>query len=362
MSDLTAKFAELEEQLEAQNASVMAKLTSIESKLAESTATLDTLNNNGAVNTRYLLAALGALDPCKECPQPSLTVPPVITTPFPPTDDKCLRVQALLHAIHASAAKFDILNNLGIGFSPTLLSTAYNEIILSIGEPSTIPLPSWAEMASMGAYAITYVSLNVLVGTSLSEYLSPMLDDLRDAIYLTGTPAEGKGAYDSYISSSAVPTGANQLLRSLGYNELFSYYLDPANEVNLDGYDSAACSAPAGCFTLMEDYTFSIEKTRDDGLNYVTFPIPSWAGSVQWNVTFPAGFNVFWADTRPVDGDAFGPFLDSAGFSGNGADTWNNCLEHETWFGVGGFFSGFPNGTTYEITINSLIACPCEEE
>jgi len=357
MSDLTAKFTALEDQLAAQSATMEGYVDTVEAKLQAIANTLDLLNNNGSANTKYLLAALGALDPCKTCPQPSLEVPPVSDIFTPPVDDKCSRVQALLHAIQAIAAKFDILNNFGVAFNPTALTTAFNEIIDGLSEPSTVPLPSWTEMTNMASWALAYAGANVLVGTSLSSYLSPLIFDLRDAMYAGGSPEDSKEAYDSVLLASSVPYGANQLLRAIGYNELFSYYLDPANDIDTSAYPGDACAAPVGCVTLVEDYSFVLTKTEDDGSNYWSVAIPSWATYIQWDITFSPSLNVIWQTIPMEDGTIASADLNAAGFTGNDTGVWSDTHSGVTYFGVGGFYIGLPNGSTVNVTINSLEAC-----
>jgi len=362
MTTLTEKFTALEEQLAAQAGTMEAYVDTVEAKLLQIANTLDTLNNNGATNTRYLLAALGALDPCKTCPQPSLDVPPVSNIPLVPDDEQCKRVQALLHAISSIAAKFDILNNFGIGFNPTMLGTAFDEIITGLGEPSAVPSPSWAEMANMASQALAYATANFDTGISLSTYFAPLVFDLRDAIYNTGSPLEGKSAYDSVISNSSVPYGANGLLQAIGYNALFSYYLDPANEINLAGYDGSSCAPPTECVTLLSGYSFTITKTEDDGSNFWSIVIPSWADTVEWDVTFSAGLNVIWASNPMVDGDPASGILQADGFTGNDTQLWDQPHTGVSYFGVGAFYEGLPNGSTVDVTINSIIACPYPPE
>ena len=82
MTNLSDKFDTLETQLATQYTALAASLAGIADAQTLILSALDTLNNNGAVNTRYLLAQLAQLDPCRDCGDtPVLTPIDPITVP-----------------------------------------------------------------------------------------------------------------------------------------------------------------------------------------------------------------------------------------------------------------------------------------
>jgi hypothetical protein len=249
-TDLTAKFEAFEAQVAAEHTATLAKLTTMEETIGLLNTALDTLNNNGATNTRYLLAAIGANSPCTDCEGNSLIVPPLSNDPLTISDELCQRSQALLAAIGAIVQKFDILSNFGVGFNVTNLRTAFSEIISGLGEPSTVPGPSYADMTSMASWSISFATSNFLDGNSLYGYFNSVIFALRDAIYSAASPSAAKSAYSAVLSAQGWNFGVAQLLDAIGYADLFNYYLDPASDVNLSPYDGSICAEipPTTCF------------------------------------------------------------------------------------------------------------------
>lgn len=241
MSNLTEKLAVVIEQMVSNQLQTNDALSAIQSTLSNLDIALETLNNNGATNTRYLLAAIGANSPCAPCPTPSLEVPPASEVPLVLDDEQCQRAQALIHALQALAAKFDLLNNFGVGFNPTVALSGIQEVLDGLGEPSPVPAPSWAEVANMVSNSLAYATANFDTGISLSEYFAPLIFTLRDAFYSAGSPAAALSSYAAIVGGSSIPYGANGLLIAIGYTDLFGYYLDPANDVDLTGYDGTVC-------------------------------------------------------------------------------------------------------------------------
>jgi len=127
MSDLTGKFEILQEQLEAADAAMQVDLNAIREELGLLNAQIDTLNLNGAANTRALLAALGASSPCMPCPTPALTIPPVDGTVNPINPDKCKRAQAFVHALLEIATTLDAASAFAIPFNPVLITDAMSQ-------------------------------------------------------------------------------------------------------------------------------------------------------------------------------------------------------------------------------------------
>jgi len=251
MTNLTDKFTTFEEQIASQQLALLDMLSAIQSTLSNLDVALDTLNNNGATNTRYLLAAIGANSPCAPCPTPSLEIPPPSELETSPTDEQCQRAQALIHALEALTAKFDLLNQFGVGFNPTVALSGIQEVLDGLGEPSSVPAPSWSEIANMVSQSLAYATANFDAGIPLTEYFAPLVFTLRDAFYSAGSPAAALASYAAIIGGSGIPYGANGLLIAIGYNDLFNYYLDPASDVDLAGYDGSVCVEvlPTECVT-----------------------------------------------------------------------------------------------------------------
>jgi len=358
MSDLTGKFAALEEQLEAADAAMQTDLNAIRAQLEFINTQLDTQTLNNAANTKAILAALGQSAACFPCPTPSVIVPPISTVPIGINEDHCKRAQAFVNTIHEILAAMDTMQSFNVIGTYNVIADAIGEVVSAVAAGDTLPLPSFPEGVQIAGTYVSYAGERAFSGVSLMEQFGPLEGDLRDATYLAGTPEAARAGYEGVIDGSSVSTAAGFLFKAVAYGALYSYFFDETSLPDLSGYEGDACGAPAECVTLLEDHSFVITKTRSDGLNYVNFEIPSWAVSIEWNITFSEGFNVFWSNDFVDEGDAFSGFLNSTGFTGTSGATWSDAHSGTTFFGVGGFFAGLENGHTVNVTINSLVACP----
>jgi len=278
MSDLTAKFTALREQLanEATEADTDRNVTNI--KLQSMLDLLDVIIVNNAANTKALLAAIGQSSACMPCPLPSLTVPPTDATGRPIDEDKCKRTQAFLHAMTEVFTVLDVMSSFGVGFSPTAINEAITQVITALANSDTTPLPSWPEAVQIAGSGINYAASNVLVGDSLVELWAPLVPGAKNLIYGSGSAAGAQTAYETIISGSSSPGYAKQLMIDAAYNELFSYYFDPASEPNLTGYSGTACSFPLADITECIDME-SYEYVTGSDTYYVVIGDPVYSGN-----------------------------------------------------------------------------------
>lgn len=250
MTTLTDKFTAFEGQTATEHDETIATMGDINDVLALINTAIDTLNNNAATNTRYLLAAIASQDPCKDCTAPDISVPAVGTDPNPVSQEMCKRTQAFLHAMSEVYTVLDTMSAFGVPFTPSLIGTAFNQVITSLANSDTTPLPSFPESVQIVADGINYVASGFLVGDTLVGYFTPLIFDMRDAIFLTSTPSAAKAAYNGIIEGSAIPGYAIPIMEDAAYNALWSYYFDPSSDPNLTGYSGTACLLPSGtCFT-----------------------------------------------------------------------------------------------------------------
>lgn len=252
--------------MSAADAALQIDLNAMREELGLLNAQIDTLNINAAANTRAILAALAANSPCAPCPTPSLVVPPVDDTVNPINPDKCKRSQAFVHALLEMATATDVISAFSVPFSPQLILDAVDQVITSLANGDPTPVMSWAEASNFVNQAITYAMGNFLVGDTLVGFISELAFDIRDATYSAGTPEEAKQAYEAVIDGSAVPSYAKGLLKALAWNALYSFYFDPASDINLTGYDGGLCTeiAPTTCFrrvSILQDVGGGMRQT-----------------------------------------------------------------------------------------------------
>lgn len=288
MTTLTEKFTNLEEQLATQAITMGGYVDTVEAKLQALFDALDVITVNNAANTRALLAALGSISPCAPCPTPPLVVPPTGTDPTPVSDELCKRVQAFLHAMTEVLTVLDTISAFSVPFNPTLITDAISQVITSLANGDETPLPSFPEAVQIGGAGINYAAGNLLVGGTLVGYFTPLVLDLRDAMYNGGSANGAQGAYNTIINGAGLPSYVSELLIAAGYNELFTYYFDEASDPNLTGYSGSVClAAPGSCWTLV-----AVPWTRDEG------------GSSGWGIVDPFGT---FTQSNPV-GSASGSF------------------------------------------------------
>ena len=289
MSDLTGKFAALEEQLAEQAATSNALVDTVEELLNTIFNTIDVMNENNSVNTRALLAAIGAISPCMPCPTPALTVPPTDTTGVPIDSDHCKRVQAFLQAMARIFVVLDTMSAFAIPFNPQLVIDAWTQVITALENSDTTPLPSYPEAMQIVGTGINYIAGNFLVGGSLSDDFASIRSAIQGGMYGSTTAASAQAQYDSIIDASSVPSYAKPLMKAAAYNDLFSYYFDATSTPNLTGLSGTACSAPLVDITECMDFT-SHDATIGGDTYAVVVADPVYSGN---NIFTAGNFNGF---------------------------------------------------------------------
>lgn len=266
MSDLSAKFTTLEEQLAAQATAIQALVDGVEAALDLINAQLDTQTINNAVNTRALLAAMGANSPCAPCPTPPLTVPVTNPDTRPLNADGCKRAQAFVHALTEIATVLDTMSAFAVPFNPSLIGDAMSQVATALANGDPTPLPSWAEANNIVSAGITYIAGNFFVGGTLVSEIAALAFDIQDATYSAGSAAGAKVAYEAVIDGSGAPSYAKPLLKAMAWNELYTFYFSTTSDVNLAGYDGGICTevAPTTCFrriSILEDIGGGMRET-----------------------------------------------------------------------------------------------------
>jgi len=266
MSDLTGKFAALEEQLEAADAAMQVDLNALREQVELINAQLDTININAAVNARAMLAAIGANSPCAPCPTPPLTVPVVDPDIRPVNPDGCKRAQAFVHALTEIATVLDTMSAFAIPFNPSLIGDAMSQVATALANGDPTPLPSWAEANNIVNTGISYIAGNFLVGGTLVAEIAALAFDIQDATYSAGSAEGAKAAYEGVIDGSSAPSYAKPLLKAMAWNELYSFYFSTTSDVNLTGYDGDICTeiAPTTCFrriSILQDVGGGMRQT-----------------------------------------------------------------------------------------------------
>lgn len=285
MTDLTAKFATITDQLTAQHTELMALLNSIaealgappvgpvttlddvvaaltqsnvntagiRSDMADQQALLLTaaqgiFNNselmleNNSVNTQNLLSAILSNDPCKDCAASPSFPPPLDVTPQELNAVHCQRMQALLYALLRFSTKIDVVSSFGTGFSLTVIQDAFNEVLTELSNPSGLVIPSFVELTSLVAAVVSYIVSNVFDSNSIPFALQSINDTLLAALYATDNSNDGLAAYANVINSSSIDDSIKLVLIRIGYADLFNFYFDPANTIDLTGYDGSLCN------------------------------------------------------------------------------------------------------------------------
>jgi len=251
MSDLTAKFTTLEEQLAAQNATIASYIDTIEAKLQAMLDLQDIVIVNNAANTKALLGALSNSAACFPCPLPSITVPPTGTTPYPVNADACKRAQAFLATMQAIFAAMDTLQSFNVVGTFNVLNDTISQVIAGVAAGDTVPLPSFPETVNIVGDYISYAGERAFSGVGLVEQFVPLVSALQNVLYAAGTPGAAQSAYNGVIEGSGVSNGARLLFEASAYNALYTYFFDPASEPDLSPYSGDACSIPIGtCVSL----------------------------------------------------------------------------------------------------------------
>jgi len=249
MTTLTEKFTALENQIADEATVRQTTDDNIYALLGNMSDTLTTMQDNNARNTRYILQAIGQLTACTDCPLPSRTTDPTDPKTRPIRLKKCKRAQKLAYVLNQIMTVMDILSVTGIFVNTSVVTDAIGQVITALAEPSDVPLPSYTEAWTIFGDSISYAAENIFLSNTLVGLFSAVYADLPALFYAASSPEAAQSAYRSSIESAGFPAAATSLIEDLGYNELFSFYLDPANDVNLDGYDGTVCGAPGGCYS-----------------------------------------------------------------------------------------------------------------
>lgn len=249
MSDLSAKFAALTSDINANEAAANIDRDLTNTKLQALLDFLDIINENNAANTKAILAAMGQTGTCFPCPTPSVVVPPISTTPLPVNEDACKRAQAFLHAIQSILDAMDTMQSFNVIGTYNVVADAISEIIGGIISGSTPPLPSFPEAVNIVGDYVSYAGERVFSGIGLVEQFSPLVATLRNVLYSAGSGSAAISAYSASIDASSASNGAKLLFKALAYSSLASYYFDPSSTPDLTGYDGSVCTLPPGtCF------------------------------------------------------------------------------------------------------------------
>ena len=276
MTNLTEKFTEFQAEVDLDADEAHSQRVTIISTLENIQSGLASINSDMLLMQRALLSAIGQSGACAICPTPPLIIPVTDPTTRPVNQDKCKRVQAFLHAMQEIFTVLDVASSVGIGFNPSLVIDAWSQVIVALENGDTTPVISFPEAVQLGGDLINYAADNFFVGGTLSGYFSPLILDLRDAMYSPATPAATQAAYNGVISGSSAPGSAQNVMIDAAYNALWSYYFDPASTPNLGGYDGFAC-AGAECLTITSIAT----STSCGGAT----------NAIEWETPFPQQFN-----------------------------------------------------------------------
>jgi hypothetical protein len=288
MTNLSDKFDTLETQLATQYAALATALAGIADSQTLILSALDTLNNNGAVNTRYLLAQLSQLDPCRDCETPpDLTLPVPGEVPAEVTDEHCLRMQALLGIIRSLLVKLDVISNFGLGFNLSNTTAAINEVIAGTGYPSGMPGPSYVEISTLIGSALAYIASNLIRGDDLTDLFDANYTALLNGLYFATTASAGLEAYNAAIEASGLPADERGMLEAVAIVGWFNWAFDVSNTMDTSAYDADLCGAvdPAECHTLSS----APDNVYDSGSFSVTREAINW----------PAGYS---RQTAQLDG------------------------------------------------------------
>jgi hypothetical protein len=342
MSDLTTKFAALEEQLSAQAAATNGLVDTVEAKLQALFDELDIMLINNAANTKALLKAMAQNNPCASCDAALIAVPPTDPTSNPVDEDKCLRTQAFLHAMTGVFTVLDTMSAFGVPFTPSLIGDAINQVAADLENGDTTPLPSFPEMVQIVGDGINYVAGGFLVGDTLVGYYTPLILDLRDAIYAADSPAAAQSAYNALIDAQeGIPGYAKPLMKDAAYNEMWSFYFDPTSGINTTGYDGSVCAPTSDCVTIFGPADAGTSNYTFEGNVYTRIDTNSIEPGVTINEDATYTFN------HPVFASYFG-----SGGALLSADTAYTAAAMALLVGIGpNYFDTSPASATLELLI-----------
>jgi hypothetical protein len=242
MSDLSAKFAALESQLAAQAEASDALVDTVEAKLQSIFDTLDTILVNNAANTKALLSALGQTAACFPCPTPSMTVPPITTTPTAVNAASCQRTQGIIATLHNILAQMDTMQSFNVVGTFNVVNDAISEIIGAIVAGDTVPLPTFPEVVNIVGNYISYAGERAFSGIGLVDQFSPLEGALIQATWLSEDPDTANAQYAEVIDASEASLVAKYLFKAIAYTALWNYYYDPETMPDVSGYDGTTCA------------------------------------------------------------------------------------------------------------------------
>lgn len=243
MSDLTAKFAQLEALMTTQHNAVMSSLDSIFN-------TLDTINNNASGNTQAILAAL-ADNSCVCDPNAPLTpsIPPI--TPFPVTDALCKRNQAFLDLYRFGygvplSAYIQQTGSISASVASTLLSQALASAGVTEGALfAGMPQSTAQGIASAVRSAIDTLGASTVAGALLAGYNDDSVWGLvRDDIFTADSPLDALNAAHSRISTAIVEPLIANIINSAFYSAWIDDILVNDGAIDDSGYSGSVCAIP----------------------------------------------------------------------------------------------------------------------
>lgn len=287
MSDLSAKFAALEELLNTNEAARDTDDNLTNTKLQSMLDILDIMNENAAANTKAILAALGQTGTCFPCPTPSITVPSIGTGPIPINTAHCQRSQAIIAVIHGLLNNMDTLQSFNVIGSFNVINDAIGQYISAIAAGDTVPLPSFPEAVNITGDYVSYAGERLFSGVGLVEQFSPLESAMLSAIHDTSTPDAAATQYASIIDASSASNGAKLLFKAIAYNALWSYYFDPGSTPDLSAYDGSACGFPA-CMTFTPEECITVTDAGG------TSVIPNWSKYGITPVALPGQDHAIW--------------------------------------------------------------------
>lgn len=241
MSDLTAKFTALEEQLASEHTAIMSAIADLQTSIDLVASNTDLALENGAANTKALLAALGQTGACFPCPTPSIIVPPTNTDGVTVDSALCQRVQGFLQTIHDILSAMDTMQSYNVVGTFSVLNDAISEVIGAVSAGDTLPLPSFPETVNIVGDYISYAGERLFSGVGLVEQFDPIMPALSTAMFTAGSASAAQSSYASVIDASSVSNGAKLLFKAVAYNALWSYYFDPGSTPDVSGYDGSLC-------------------------------------------------------------------------------------------------------------------------
>ena len=253
MSDLTAKFTALEEQLATQAAVTDGYIDTVEAKLQLLADNLDTIIINNAANTRALLNAMNQAQACATCPTTPLIGTPPTDATTSETSEYCQRVQAFLTFIDLCCTYADAVGDLPSAFSTGYVTSIVDEIRVTMDDEG-IPYPGWLDTVAIAAAGVNYVINRAILGGSTHAMFDPIRETLQAAMYAAGSVSGSLSAYNAGIAAADGLAAARPVLNGVAYGDVANYFLDPSSTPNLTPYDGGICGS-GGCIELTSTLT-----------------------------------------------------------------------------------------------------------